>query len=100
MIAILVHDRIHAALFPSADKERALFSARHASRVFDIVRIERDGKPGRQLDAVQRERVSAQALRIENHRKDGGDEGTETHRHRLSFSSWHHMKLSLPQRRS
>src|SRR5512132_3811661 len=100
MIAILVYDRVHAAFFPAADKKCALLSKHHASRVFDTARVERNRESERQLDAVQRERVSAQALRIEKHREDGGDEGTETTRHGMSFASGHHMKLSLTQRRS
>src|SRR6187551_760884 len=81
MIAVLVHDGIHATFFPAADKDRAFLSEHHPSRVRDTARVQRDRKPRRQLDALQRGRVSTQTLRGGDYREHGGDEGSETTRH-------------------
>ncbi len=81
MIAVLIHDGIHAAFSPAADEERALSAQHHASRVGHTARVDRNRKSGRQLEAVQLERAGAQTLRMEDHREQRGDEGTETNHH-------------------
>src|SRR5262245_19024521 len=84
MIAIVVHDGVHAAFSLASDKECPLLSERHASRVFHIARVRRDGKSWRQLEAMPSDRVSAQALGIEKHQEDHGYQSKDTTRHGIS----------------
>src|SRR6476620_11200165 len=96
MITVLIHDGVHAAFFPAADKERALLSERHPSRIRDTACVQRDRKPGRELEVVQHERVRAQAVCGDDYREHGGDKGGETTRHGRSSMAGEAVTLIAP----
>ena len=57
LIAVCVHHSIDIALGTAADKQCAVLSQCHSTRIGDIVRVDRDRETGGKLDLIQRKRA-------------------------------------------
>ena len=81
LVAIFVDDSIDSAFLLTADEQGAVLPKCHTARIRNIVRIDLDGKTGRQRDRIEREGTGIDPVldEEESHKREDQRNNTTHH---------------------